>query len=293
MRIMKFISLFLFFSLATHLFAVEISNAEFRRLVFFIVGNEAPPQNDPLFLPYASIQVAQDFKEISSRLLPAYPKLDKWQVRLAVKELKNTYRKEKEGTRAIAGYGFSEFSATEILIRFTDALMKSGFEANDKTLMLAGYLAERAVDIRSFKNIKELEKVVAALEDGVIGKRYQIRKYTYAIKQDEVNERAYEIAKKSTVEGQAGTLTRERWNNANLEQVKFFKVYAFMDIMFGGYTKPNGEGIAENSISDFLRTRGTKYGNILLDTDSLALDKLVRDGNALMEKITPLLRQIK
>ena len=118
MRMIKFASLFLFLSFTTNLFAVEISNAELRRLVFFIVGNEAPPQNDPLFLPYASIQVAQDFKEISSRLLSAYPKLDKWQVKSAVSRLQNTYTKEKEGTRAIAGYGFSEFSATEILIRF-------------------------------------------------------------------------------------------------------------------------------------------------------------------------------
>ena len=290
---MKFIGLFLFFSLATHLFAVEISDAELRRLVFFIVGNEAPPQNDPLFLPYASIEVAQDFKEISSRLLSAYPKLDNWQVKSAVSRLQNTYTKEKEGTRAIAGYGFSEFSATEILIRFTDALMKSGFEANDKTLRLAGYLAERVVDIRSFKNIKELEKVVAALEDGVIGRRYQIRKYTYAIKQDEVNERAYEIALKTTVEGEDGTLTREYFNQLNDKQRKEFQVYGFVDVMFGGYTRPEDEGIASASVGDFLMTRGTKYENILLDTDSLALDKLVRDGNALMEKITPLLRQIK
>ena len=108
--------------------------------------------------------------------------------------------------------------------------MKSGFEANEKTLELAEYFAKRAVDIRSFKNIKELEKVVAALEDGVIGRRYQIRKYTYAIKQEEVNERAYQIALRNTREGREGILTREYFNELNLEQRKEFQVYGFVDV---------------------------------------------------------------
>ena len=85
------------------------------------------------------------------------------------------------------------------------------------------------------------------------------------------------------MEGEDGTLTREYFNRLNHEQAKMFRAYAIIDILKGGYTRPEGEGLASRAIGNYGKTQKS-YGarnpslkegwiNELLSTGGVSLAK--------------------
>ncbi len=270
-------------------FSVQgLSDADLRKIAAFILDNQAPPREGPLYYPYYAFQTARVYQEKYRELETLFNQLPEARITSALGELVNTNDNLSGVANAddATGYGYSQVSAVDSLIYFGTLLRKVGIVSQFGRLDIAVILSQRVADINSYKKLGNLKAVREAIGAG-LDEDYQPLEQVlaYKVRDKEVERRAIQLMIKFT-RGTEKPLTRSDWGRIEKEWVSWYTAHGFLDIVFGGYLSKNSKGLASPARGDFLKTRRSRPSNIALDRENAKVDLALALGNELLEKLT-------